>query len=103
MEAEREVIELKKLEYMQDKIGTEYDGVIAGVVAFGFFVELEKILVEGLVRMTSIHDDFYRFEEKGHRLAGDRLRKSYRLGDKVRVRVFSVDMEKRKIDFTLAE
>jgi len=103
MEAEREVIELKKLEYMQDKIGTEYDGVIAGVVAFGFFVELEKILVEGLVRMTSIHDDFYRFEEKGHRLVGDRLRKSYRLGDKVRVRVFSVDMEKRKIDFTLAE
>jgi len=103
MEAEREVVELKKLEYMQDKIGTEYDGVISGVVAFGFFVELEEILVEGLVRMTSIHDDFYRFEEKGHRLVGDRLHKSYRLGDKVRVRVFSVDMEKRKIDFTLAE
>jgi ribonuclease R len=103
MEAEREVVELKKLEYMQDKIGAEYDGVISGVVAFGFFVELEEILVEGLVRMTSIHDDFYRFEEKGHRLVGDRLHKSYRLGDKVRVRVFSVDMEKRKIDFTLAE
>ena len=102
MEAEREVVELKKLEFMQDKIGSEYDGVISGVVAFGFFVELEDILVEGLVRVTSMYDDFYRFEERQHRLAGDRTDKVYRLGDKVRVRVDKVDMEKRKIDFILA-
>src|SRR3972149_1964143 len=102
MEAEREVVELKKLEFMQDKIGSEYDGVISGVVAFGFFVELEDILVEGLVRVTSMYDDFYRFEERQHRLAGDRTDKVYRLGDKVRVRVDKGDMEKRKIDFILA-
>ena len=87
---------------LQDKIGSEYDGVISGVVAFGFFVELEDILVEGLVRVTSMYDDFYRFEERQHRLAGDRTDKVYRLGDKVRVRVDKVDMEKRKIDFILA-
>lgn len=103
MEAEREVVELKKLEYMQDKIGAEYEGVISGVTAFGFFVELEEILVEGLVRVTSLYDDFYRFEERQHRLAGDRYKKTFRLGDKVRVRVESVDMERRKIDFTLAK
>ncbi len=101
MEAEREVVELKKLQYMQNKIGAEYDGVVSGVTSFGFFVELEDILVEGLVRVTSMYDDFYRFDEKGHRLLGDRSRKIYRLGDSVRVRVEKVNMENRKIDFTL--
>ena len=102
IEAEREVVELKKLEFMQDKTGVEYDGVISGVTAFGFYIELEDILVEGLVRVTSLYDDFYRFDEKGHRLVGDRVRRIFRLGDKVRVRVDKVDMEKRKIDFMLA-
>ncbi|MBI5755648.1 MAG: ribonuclease R [Nitrospirae bacterium] len=102
MEAEREVIELKKLQFMQDKTGVEYDGVISGVTAFGFFVELKDILVEGLVRVTSLYDDFYKFDEKGYRLMGDRSRKVFRLGDSIRVRVERVDMEKRKIDFTLA-
>lgn len=102
MEAEREVIELKKLEFMQDKIGVEYKGVISGVIAFGFFVELEDILVEGLVRVTSIYDDFYRYEERQHRLVGDRSGKVFRLGDEVTVRVDRVDMERRKIDFILA-
>lgn len=103
MEAEREVVELKKLEFMQDKIGAEYDGVVSGVTAFGFFVELEEILVEGLVRVTSLYDDFYRFEEKRHRLVGEKVKKVFRLGDKVRVRVDKVDMEKRKIDFVLVQ
>ncbi len=102
MDAEREVIEIKKLQYMQNKLGSEYDAVISGVTSFGFFVELEDILVEGLVRVTSMYDDFYRFDEKGHRLLGDRSRKIYRLGDSVRVRVEKVNMENRKIDFTLA-
>ncbi|MCC7202613.1 MAG: ribonuclease R [Nitrospirae bacterium] len=101
MDAERDVVELKKLQYMQNKIGTQYDGVISGVTSFGFFVELEDILVEGLVRVTSMYDDFYRLDEKGHRLLGDRSRKIYRLGDSVRVRLEKVNMENRKIDFTL--
>jgi len=101
MDAEREVIEMKKLQYMQDRVGTEHDGVISGVTAFGFFVELKDILVEGLVRVTSMYDDFYRFDDKGHRLLGDRSKKIFRLGDSVRVRVEKVNMENRKIDFTL--
>lgn len=103
MDAEREVVELKKLEFMQDKAGSEFEGVIAGITAYGFYVELEDILVEGLVRVTSMYDDFYRREEKGHRLVGDRLGKVFRLGDKVRVKVDKVDMEKRKIDFILVQ
>lgn len=101
MDAERDVVELKKLQYMQNKIGTQYEGVISGVTSFGFFVELKDILVEGLVRVTSMYDDFYRLDEKGHRLLGDRSRKIYRLGDSVRVRLEKVNMENRKIDFTL--
>jgi len=101
MDAEREVIEMKKLQYMQDRVGTEHDGVISGVTAFGFFVELKDILVEGLVRVTSMYDDFYRFDDKGHRLLGDRSKKIFRLGDSVRVCVEKVNMENRKIDFTL--
>ncbi|MCC6545205.1 MAG: ribonuclease R [Nitrospirae bacterium] len=101
MDAERDVIELKKLQYMQSRTGTEYDGVISGVTAFGFFVELKEILVEGLVRVTSMYDDFYRFDDKGHRLLGDRSQKIFRLGDSVRVRVEKVNMENRKIDFTI--
>jgi len=101
MDAEREVIEIKKLQYMQNRVGTEYDSVISGVTAFGFFVELKEILVEGLVRVTSMYDDFYRFDDKGHRLLGDRSQKIFRLGDSVRVRVEKVNMENRKIDFTL--
>ena len=101
MDAEREVVELKKLEYMQDKAGTEYTGVISGVTAYGFYVEVDDILVEGLVRVTSMFDDFYRRDEKAHRLVGDRLGKTFRLGDKVKVKVDKVDMEKKKIDFKL--
>ncbi len=101
MDAEREVIEMKKLQYMQNRVGTEHDGVISGVTAFGFFVELKDILVEGLVRVTSMYDDFYRFDDKGHRLLGDRSKKIFRLGDSVRVCVEKVNMENRKIDFTL--
>jgi len=101
MEAEREVVEMKKLEFMQDKIGMEFEGVISGVTAFGFFVELANILVEGLVRVTSLYDDFYRYEEKQHRLVGERMKKAFRLGDKVKVRVDRVDLEKRRIEFVL--
>ena len=101
MDAEREVVELKKLEYMQDKAGTEYTGVISGVTAYGFYVEVDDIMVEGLVRVISMYDNFYRRDEKAHRLVGDRLGKAFRLGDKVKVKVDKVDMEKKKIDFKL--
>jgi ribonuclease R len=102
MEAEREVVEVKKLQFMADKVGEEFSGIISGVTSFGLFVELEKFLVEGLIRLTSLHDDFYRFEEKRHRLVGDRLGQSFRLGDRVQVRLEKVDLERRQMDFALA-
>jgi len=101
MEAERDAVDFKKLEFMKDKIGEKYNGIISGVTAFGLFVELEDIPVEGLVRVTSMYDDFYRLDEKGHRLVGERTGKTFRLGDKVRVKVVNVDVENKKIELII--
>jgi ribonuclease R len=84
---------------MKDKIGEEFEGVICGVTAFGFFVELKDIFVEGLVRVTILHDDYYQFHEKKYCLMGERTHKTFRIGDEVRVRVDRVDVERRHIDF----
>ena len=102
MEAERELVELKKLQFMQDKVGEEFDGYITGVSNFGFFVELSEFFVEGLVHITRLADDFYQYLEKQHSLQGRRSRVVYRIGDKVKVRIDSVSLERRQIDFSLA-
>jgi ribonuclease R len=102
MEAEREVVDLKKIRFMDDKLGEEFHGFITGVTAFGFFVELEEIFVEGLVHITSIPDDYYIYMEKEHCLLGRHHRRRFRIGDRVKVRVERVDLQKRKMDFTLA-
>jgi ribonuclease R len=101
MEAERESVDLKKVRFMDDKVGEEFHGFITGVTAFGFFVELEEIFVEGLVHITSIPDDYYIFLEKEHCLTGRHHRRRFRIGDRVKVRIDRVDLQKRKIDFTL--
>jgi ribonuclease R len=103
MEAEREVIDLKKTRFMADKVDEEFDAYITGVQSFGFFVELEQYFVEGLVHVTSLHDDYYIYLEKQHALIGEHQRRVFRVGDKLRVRVERVDLERRKIDFTLVE
>jgi ribonuclease R len=103
MEAEREILNRYRVRFMKDKIGEEFEGVISGVTAFGFFVELKDIFVEGLVRMTSLHDDYYQFHEKRYCLVGERTHKTYRIGDEVRVRVDRVDVERRHIDFGMIE
>jgi ribonuclease R len=102
MEAEREILDRYRIRFMKDKVGEIFDGVISGVTAFGFFVELKDIFVEGLVRVTSLHDDYYQYHEKQYCLAGERTRKTFRIGDEVRVRVDRVDVERRQIDFGLA-
>ena len=102
MEAEREAVDLKKTRFMDGKVGEEFFGFISGVTAFGFFVELEEIFVEGLVHITSIHDDYYVFLEKQHCLLGRRHRRRFRISDRVKIRIDRVDLERRKIDFTLA-
>jgi ribonuclease R len=101
MEAEREILDRYRVRFMKDKIGEEFKGIISGVTAFGFFVELKDIFVEGLVRVTSLHDDYYQYHEKKYCLAGERSHKTFRIGDEVRVRVERVDVERRHIDFGL--
>jgi ribonuclease R len=101
MEAEREILDRYRVRFMKDKVGEEFKGIISGVTAFGFFVELEDIFVEGLVRVTSLHDDYYQYHEKKYCLVGERTHKTFRIGDQVRVRVERVDVERRHIDFGL--
>ena len=98
MEAEREIVQLKKIQFMQDKVGGVYDGFVSGVVPFGFFVELRDVFVEGLVHVTAL-DDFYEHVEAQHLLRGRRTRQTYRVGDPVTVRVAGVSVERRAIDF----
>jgi len=99
MEAEREIVDLKKLQFMKDKIGEEYDGFISGVTAFGFFVELVEYFLEGLVHVSSLPRDFYHYAEKQHSLVGEHTGEAFRIGEKIRVRVARVSLEKRQIDF----
>ena len=101
MESEREVVDLKKAQFMIDKVGELYNGIVSGVTSFGFFVEIEEYFVEGLVHVTNLGDDYYTFIEKEHSLVGDHTRKRYRIGDRVRVVVTNVDIERRQIDLTL--
>ena len=101
-EAERESIRIKQIEFVQDKLGEEYEGLISGVVPFGFFVRLDNLLAEGLVRVSSLDDDFYLFDERGKRWVGRRTRRVYKLGDRVKVQVVRVDKEQKEIDFILA-
>ncbi|MDE2088456.1 MAG: ribonuclease R [Gammaproteobacteria bacterium] len=101
-EAVRDAVDWLKCEYMMDKVGEEFDGIIAGVTSFGIFVELDGIYVQGLVHVTALGDDYYHFDPAGHRLRGERSGRMYRLGDKVRVKVMRVDLDERKIDFELA-
>lgn len=101
-EAERESIKIKQIEFMQDKLGEEYDGLISGVIPFGFFVRLENLLAEGLVRVSSLDDDYYLLDERRKRWVGRRTRKIYKLGDRIKVKVVRVDKDRKEIDFVLA-
>ncbi len=92
-EAERQVVRWKQAEYMRARIGEEFSGHVTGVVAFGVFVQLEEVYVEGLVHVSDLTDDFYRYDETGHRLVGQRLGRTIRLGDAMRVRVKGVNDE----------
>lgn len=103
MDAEREIVDLKKVQFMQDRVGEEFDGIISGVTSFGFFVELVVYFVEGLVHMSSLRDDYYHFVEKEHLLRGESKKRTFRIGDNVKVRIENVSLEKRQIDFSLAE
>ena len=101
-EATRDAISWLKCEFMQDKVGQDYEGIITGVTAFGLFVELDGIFVDGLVHVTALGEEYYHFDPIGQRLSGEGSGKVYRLSDKLRVKVVRVDLEEKKIDFELA-
>jgi ribonuclease R len=103
LEAERELVQWKKVRFMADKVGDVFDGYITGVAPFGLFVELTEHYVEGLVHVSTMADDYYRYSEQNHTLFGENTRKSYRLGDKVSVQVVRVDLERRQIDLGLED
>ena len=102
-EAERELLQWKKVRFMADKVGDEYHGYVTGVASFGLFVELIEHYVEGLVHISSMADDYYRFVEQMHTLRGEHTKRVYRLGDRVEVQVVRVDMERRQVDLGLVE
>ncbi len=102
-DAERELVQWKKVRFMADKVGDEFDGYITGVSAFGLFIELVEHFVEGLVHVSTMADDYYRFVERAHILRGENTGRVYRLGDKVSVQVIKVDMERRQVDLGLTE
>ena len=100
-EAERTSVKVMQVEYMKRHVGDEFDGVIGGVTDFGLFVEINDLLVDGLVRVRDLADDYYLYDEKHYALIGRRSSKQYRLGDSVSVKVIRVNPEDRQIDFAL--
>jgi ribonuclease R len=103
VDAERDSIEMKKVEFMERHVGDEFKGTVSSVTAFGIFVLLDDFYVEGLVHVSSLEDDYYQFIEEQYALIGERTRRRFRLGDAVKIRVARVDKEERKIDFVLLD
>jgi ribonuclease R len=102
-EAERELMEWKKVKFMQDRVGEDFDGLITSVTKFGFFVELTDLFVEGLVPLNTLTDDFYTYHENTRQIIGQRSRKTYSLGQTIRVLVDRVDPVEKKIQFAILE
>jgi ribonuclease R len=100
-QAERESLLWKKIVFMKDKVGREFDAFVTGVTSFGLFVMLKDFFVEGLVPVSALGDDFFVYEEKQHRLRGRSSGKTYRLGDTLRVKLEAIDEARRRLDFRL--
>jgi ribonuclease R len=101
-DATRDVVAWLKCYYMKDRIGETFRGTISGVTAFGVFVALDEVYVEGLVHVSELGNDYYHFDPAKHQLMGERTRKRFRLGDRVEITLARVDLDTSKIDFTLA-
>jgi ribonuclease R len=101
-DAERELMDWRKAEFMAARVGGEFDGVITSIKDYGFYVELNEFFVEGLVHVSTLSDDIYEYHERKHRLVGERTGRKYRLGDEVRVTVIRVDLARHLIDFSIA-
>lgn len=103
VEAERDSIKMKLVEFMADKIGQEFDAVISGVSDRGLFVELNETRAEGMIRIRDLGDDYFIYDEKRYRLVGERTKKEYALGDPIRVRLTAARFQERELDFELVD
>jgi ribonuclease R len=103
IEAEREMLARMQVRCLAHRVGEEFHGLITGVTPFGFFVSLEEIFADGLVRLVDLPDDYYKYDEARQRLLGRRHRKSFQLGDTVQVRVAHVDIKRRHVNLVLVE
>ena len=101
-EAERASIKYKQVEFMKDHIGDDFDGIISGVTEWGFYVELNDSKCEGLVHIRELDDDYYFFDEDNYAIIGRRNKKTYQLGDPVKIKIVKADLEKKQLDYTLA-
>ena len=102
-DATRDVVAFLKCEYLRDRVGEEFSGVVNAVTGFGLFVELEEIYVEGLVHVTALDNDYYHFDAAKQRLQGERTGASFHLGDTLQVRLVAVNLDDRKIDLELCK
>jgi ribonuclease R len=102
-EAERELMEWKKVKFMQDRVGEDFDGLITSVTKFGFFVELTDLFIEGLVPLNTLTDDYYTYHENTRQIIGQRSRKTYSMGQRIRVLVDRIDPVEKKIQFAILE
>ena len=102
-DAERASIKFKQAEYMSERVGKEFTGVISGVAEWGVFVEEDETKCEGLIRISDLGNDYYVFEKENYRIIGKQSRKRFTLGDKLKFRVKSVDLERKSIDYELVD
>ena len=103
MQIERAYIKVKQIRFLAKKVGNWYNGIITGVMEFGFFVEISDYLVEGLVHVRTLEDDYYIYDEQNHTLKGRRSKRTFRLGDKVSVKIASVSIKERLVDLEWGE
>ena len=101
--AENEIDEWRKAVFMAERVGEEFDGMITNVRDFGFYVELDEFFIEGLVPVSSLIDDYYNFDERTHSLSGRSGRRKFRLGDRVRVKVDRVNVDRHLVDFSVLD
>jgi ribonuclease R len=99
--AERASIKYKQVEFLSDRLGEEYDGVISGVTEWGLYVEIDENKCEGLIPIRDLDDDYYELDEKTYALVGRRTHRTYRLGDAVRIIIANANLEKKQLDFAL--
>ena len=102
-EAERASIKYKLVEFMQDKVGAEFEGTVSGVTEWGMYVEIEPTKIEGMISLRDMTSDFYQYDEKNIRIVGKRRHKKYTLGSKVRIKVKKANLEQKLLDFVLLD